>query len=151
MIRKSTKIKKRTIVRKKKIRKIKRIKLPPIKKLRKELIKVHSIYIRTRDKHKCYTCGLQMTRKESQNGHYISRSKLMFDDVNCHCQCFRCNVRLKGNYTEYALRLTRDYGLNVLEILKAKSLEIKPYNRNWYNEMLLHYKKKLFKMGVELW
>ena len=92
--------------------------------LKKRADKVFSMFIRERDGHKCYTCSKQMTKTESQNGHYIPRNYLFYryDERNCHCQCVGCNVFKKGNLTVYALHLISDYGVDFLRELDANRL-----------------------------
>jgi hypothetical protein len=92
-------------------------------KLKKELDDIFSKFIRERDKHICYTCGIQMEPSDSQCGHFRSRTHLItrFDEVNCHAQCENCNEYLKGNLKVYAYRLDRDYGKGTAELLTLKS------------------------------
>lgn len=45
----------------------------------------------------CVTCKLWFYWKDIQNGHYKKRSwyKYRFNLMNCHPQCYRCNVALE--------------------------------------------------------
>ncbi len=100
--------------------------------LRKELDKLFSEFVRRRDEGKCYTCGLQKPWKEMQNGHFVPRQYLAtrYDEVNCHCQCYACNMLYNGQPSSYAARLERDYGKGTVEMLegmrKATSIDF-PY------------------------
>lgn len=113
-----------------------------------ELDRVFSIYIRMRDDGKCYTCGNEKWWKYQQNGHYISRGYLStrFDEENCHCQCAACNIFKKGNYTQYALNLTRQYGNGILERLDQKKNQIVKFDSIWYKKMIRKYNNKIDNM-----
>lgn len=97
------------------------------KKLIDKLDDIFSIYIRKKDRNefglcKCYTCDKEAPWKEMQNGHYIPRSHkaTRWLEKNCKVQCVGCNIFKKGNYTEYALRLTRELGAEILEELERE-------------------------------
>lgn len=115
---------------------------------KKELDRVFSVYIRMRDDGVCFTCGNEKWWKYQQNGHYVSRSYLStrFDEENCHCQCVACNMFKKGNYVEYALRLTRVYGRGILERLDKKKDKIVKYDIIWYKKMIKKYQSKIDNM-----
>lgn len=87
---------------------------------------------------KCFTCGVKKPWKEMQNGHYIPRNYLStrFEDANCRPQCFSCNVCKSGNYDEYAYRLVKENGENILQYLNSrKNMAIK-YKIYDYQEMI---------------
>jgi len=72
-----------------------------ISKLKKELDKWFSLYIRLRDANEygytqCFTCGKVGHYKTGgmQNGHFQSRKHLStrFDEDNCQVQCIKCNM-----------------------------------------------------------
>ena len=94
--------------------------------LRKIADKVFSEYIRRRDKGKCYTCGKQDEIKKMQCGHFIPRQFLAvrYDEVNCHCQCYACNMLYNGQPGAFAVRLERDYGKGTVEMLEKTRKEI---------------------------
>lgn len=88
--------------------------------LKKILDKLFSEYIRRRDKGQCYTCKKQDEVKRMQCGHFIPRQYLAtrYDEVNCHCQCYACNMLYNGQPGAFALRLDRDYGKGTVEMLE---------------------------------
>ena len=108
-----------------------------ISKLKKKADTLYSEYIRKRDTNEigfitCFTCDRILEYKEAQNMHYIPRRHLAtrWLDLNCHAGCYRCNVILKGNYDEYALRLIKKYGdtidiLSYLSKLKNTTVQMK--------------------------
>lgn len=109
-----------------------------------ELDRVFSIYIRIRDDGVCFTCNNEKHWRNQQNGHYVSRSylSLRFDEQNCNCQCAGCNIFKKGNMDEYAIRLTRKYGKQILDKLNKKKYKIVKYDIPWYIRMIKKYEKK---------
>jgi hypothetical protein len=76
-----------------------------------------------------------------QAGHYVSRvySNLLFNEQNVNCQCYRCNIILKGNHDEYAMALQSLYGNSILiELHKLKHLE-KRWTIGELEELIAHY------------
>jgi len=124
---------------------MKKKKLKSISKLKTEADNVFSKWIRERDNHKCYTCGVEMEWQKSQCGHFIQRDvmKLRYDEVNCKCQCYLCNVVKKGNYIIYTINMIRDYGKKLvdkyLEIYKNRHSDIKKYSRDFYENIIEKY------------
>lgn len=114
---------------KSKIKKIKKPKALTKSKVKKKLDYVFSVWIRTRDRGSCFTCGKVGAIKEMQNGHYISRSHMntRYDEKNCNTQCVGCNIFKKGNMDEYALKLIQVYGNGILEELNKKKQIIKQF------------------------
>jgi len=114
--------------------------------LRKIADKVFSEYIRRRDKGKCYTCPKQGDWKRMQCGHFIPRQYLpvRYDEVNCHCQCYACNMLYNGQPGAFASRLERDYGRGTVEMLEKARKEVVP---NFpYEYWLEVYQEKLKKL-----
>jgi hypothetical protein len=98
-----------------------------ITKLKKDLDRIFSIYIRQRDTNAaglvvCYTCKREMEFNKSQNGHFVPRQYLAtrWDEVNCHAQCYACNMLYNGQPSAYAARLKKDYGPDMVELLESK-------------------------------
>jgi hypothetical protein len=75
----------------------------------------------------CYTCPAKKRWQEMQNGHYNSRIYIntRYYEPNLRPQCYRCNVLLKGNYTEFSIRLERETPgiLKVLDDWKHRKSE----------------------------
>ncbi len=113
-------------------------------KLKKELDRIFSIFIRKRDGGACYTCPQKKTWKEMQNGHFVPRQYLAtrYDEMNCHSQCYACNMLYNGQPSAYAKRLEKEYGQGTVELLESKRKTIVkdfPYEY-WiqiYNEKIL--------------
>lgn len=51
----------------------------------------------------------------------------MFDERGCHAQCYVCNVRLKGNWTNYYRFMQNEYGDDVIEQLMEQDKTEKKY------------------------
>lgn len=115
------------------------------KKLKTDLDKIFSLYIRKRDKGICFTCGLKKPIEEMQNGHFFSRGYLAtrFDEENCHCQCVGCNVFRNGNYPKYSIRLVENYGQGILKELERRTKQFVKYSSADYEALIQEYKTKL--------
>ena len=117
-----------------------------IKKLRDKADNVFSHFIRERDSNICFTCKKQLDPKESQCGHFMSRSHLntRFSEENCHCQCVACNVFKHGNYPVYALELMKKFnGGWIIEKLNFESQIIKKMYASDYQAIIDKYSKLL--------
>ena len=120
-------------------------KTKPISKLKKELDAVFSKWIRQRDEGQCYTCPKKDDPKYMQCGHFVPRQYLSvrYDEVNCHCQCYACNMLYNGQPSAYAQRLEKEYGSGTVEMLERKRNKITKLEPSWYMEMLEEYKERL--------
>lgn len=120
-------------------------KYKPVAKLKKELWKQFSMFIRQRDKGKCFTCGIVKPWRMQDAGHYIPKSvggaNLYFNEKNVHTQCTACNRFRHGNLHTYALRLQDKYGKNILQWLEAYRKDTTPYNAAELTLLIKHYKK----------
>lgn len=113
--------------------------------LKKRMDAVFSRFIRQRDKHTCYTCGLRMEANRSQNGHFIPRQylSLRYSEVNCHCQCYACNMLYNGQPSAYALHLILDYGEDIIEKLERERRKITKLTPEYYETEIDRYSKLL--------
>ena len=109
-----------------------------LSQLKTKADQVFSKKIRSRDKHRCFTCGKQMEENESQNGHYKSRVHLStrYSEKNCHCQCVSCNIFKGGNLTVYAIRLEAKYGGGILQELEAEARKTVKNARALYESII---------------
>jgi len=125
------------------------------KSLRKKAAqKAFNAYIRFRDSGlACISCG-NMPNSSSyiggsgiHAGHFKScgaHSELRFNELNCHVQCFRCNVHLSGNIKGYRPALINKIGLDKVEWLEGEH-EPKKYTCKELKEIELKYKKLIKK------
>ncbi|MDD5068991.1 MAG: recombination protein NinG [Candidatus Pacebacteria bacterium] len=119
--------------------------------LKKELWKIFSIYIRTKDavgdENVCFTCGVRKPWKMLHAGHYIRASAGLatyFLEKNVHPQCYACNIWRDGNSDEYALALQRKYGEDILnELNREKQKIVKDFP---FQSKISHYQELLEKM-----
>jgi hypothetical protein len=114
-------------------------------KLKKELDRVFSIFIRQRDKGKCYTCNVKKDPKQMQCGHFFTRARMAtrWNETNCHCQCVGCNIFKSGNIAEYAVRLEKEYGQGIIQKLRKESLKMRQYKTGELEKLIKHYKSKI--------
>jgi len=118
-----------------------------ISKLKKELDKWFSLYIRLRDSEngliQCFTCGTVKNYKSGmQNGHFQSRSHLAtrFCEINCQPQCVGCNMFKQGEQYKFALALDAKYGEGTAEELQYKARQTIKLSRIDYEEKISYYK-----------
>jgi len=118
-----------------------------LSKYKKEFDAVFSKFIRRRDNHTCYTCGIVMEPTKSQNGHFVPRQylSLRWDERNCHAQCYACNVLYNGQPSVYAIKLTEQYGPDILREFEAKRKELTKLREDFYIENIGKYKALLEK------
>lgn len=117
------------------------------KQLITDLDKVFSEYIRLRDSVEgyitCITCGDRYYWLDSDNCHYISRSKLgtRYSEINCNAGCRYCNRYLNGNLDKYKQWLIDKYGEHIIDLLKMESY--KTITTVEIHDMLNNYQDKL--------
>lgn len=124
---------------------------PKLSLLKRKLDAIFSKYIRARDGHTCYTCDIRLDPTRSQNGHFVPRQylSLRWDEINCHCQCYACNVLYNGQPSAYATRLKADYGEGILEVLENARKKVTKLTPEWYEEQLKIFSEKLAELEAE--
>jgi hypothetical protein len=119
-----------------------------ISKLKKELDKWFSLYIRLREANEygmvqCFTCGIVRGYKDGmQNGHFQSRKHMAtrFDTENCQVQCLKCNIFDSGQQYLFSLRLDEKYGEGRAEELEHLARTTFKISRAEYEEQISYYK-----------
>lgn len=109
--------------------------------------RVFSAYIRLKNadkdgRCKCVTCGKVLYWREIQNGHYRSRgcNKYRFSEINCHPQCYGCNVGKSGNYRNYHIYMVNRYGEELEERIWNDKESVK-YKQGWYEDHIREWWK----------
>jgi len=122
------------------------------KRLKSDLDKVFSLFIRTRDGGMCITCGIVKPIKEMQCGHFFSRAYLntRWNEQNNHCQCSSCNVFRHGNMGVYAVKMVEKYGESGLNALYAQSRISIKLSRADLEEKIAHYRTTLEELKIPL-
>ena len=128
-----------------------------ISKLKKELDKWFSLYIRLREATdegmvQCFTCGKVAHYKVGmQCGHFQSRSNLKtrFDEKNCQVQCVGCNMFKQGEQYRFALQLDGKYGEGTAEKLMYLSHQGIRFIRGDYEEKIGYYKSAVENLKKE--
>ena len=127
-------------------------KIKPIGKLKKDVWKVFSEYIRLRDCLKtrgtpdfgnCVTCSRLVRRTEADAGHFIGRSHgaTLFDERNVHLQCKRCNIT--GEVLKYRRAIIELYGEGVDVELEDKATETKKFSRQELEGLKAEFSRKI--------
>ena len=134
-----------------------------ISKLKKELDKWFSLFIRLRDATdeglcQCFTCGKVGHYKSGgmQNGHFQSRrfmSTRYSEDGNCEVQCVACNMFRGGEQYKFSLNLDSKYGEGTAEELETLARTIVKFTRADYEDSIRYYKSAVEKIkkdkGIE--
>ena len=132
-----------------------------ISKLKKELDKWFSLYIRLRDATdeglvQCFTCGKVSHYKSGmQNGHFQSRKHLAtrWDEENCQVQCVGCNMFKAGEQYKFSIALDGKYGEGKAEELELLARTIMKVSRIDYEDKISYYKDLVDKLkkdkGIE--
>ena len=133
-----------------------------VSKLKKELDKWFSLYIRLREATdeglvQCFTCGNVNNYKVGmQNGHFMSRQFMAtrYDEQNCQVQCVGCNMFKFGEQFKFSLALDYKYGKGTAEELLHKSRQINKMSSKDFEEKISYYKliveKLLKEKGLSL-
>ena len=118
-----------------------------ISKLKKELDKWFSLFIRLRDATdeglvQCFTSGRVYHYKNIHAGHFISRKCLStrWCEINVQPQSAADNLFGQGEQYKFGLQLDAKYGLGTAEELQIKSKQTLKLTRIDYEEKISYYK-----------
>ena len=129
-----------------------------VSKLKKELDKWFSLYIRLRDATdeglvQCFTCGKVAHYKTGsmQNGHFQSRRFMStrFDEENCQIQCVKCNMFEQGQQYQFGLQLDAKYGEGTADELIFLAHKTVKFTRSDYDDKLSYYKSAVQNLKKE--
>lgn len=116
------------------------------KRLVKEADRVFSLHIRNRGEtygyNHCYTCGCYLPVGELQCGHFRPRRYMAtrWHPVNCWPQCNECNVEKGGNLEKYELKLSNQFGQDVVDALYDLSTSLTGVTDEELKEIIKKYK-----------
>lgn len=120
--------------------------LKSVSKLKKELDKYFSLYIRLRNATKgvaqCFTCGKVGHYKKLQCGHFQSRKhhSTRWNEQNCQVQCVKCNMFGQGEQWKFGLQLERKYGEGTSRELEEIARTTVKFMRIEIEENIIYYK-----------
>jgi hypothetical protein len=125
-----------------------------ISKLKKELDKWFSLYIRLREATNegaviCATCNKVSHYKSGmQNGHFQSRRFMAtrYDEQNCAVQCIGCNCFKQGEQFRFSIYIDSKYGEGTAEYLEGLARTTVKISRIDYEEKISYYKKAVDKL-----
>ena len=127
-----------------------------ISKLKKELDKIFSIFIRLRwatneGLCQCVTCGKVSHYKKMQCGHFQSRRHhaTRWNEQNCAAQCISCNCFQQGQQYRFSLYLDGKYGEGTAQELEYLAKQITKISRYDYEENISYYKDLVKKLKTE--
>lgn len=127
-----------------------------ISKLKKELDKWFSLFIRLRDATneglcQCFTCGKVAHYKDGmQCGHFMSRRHMAtrFHELN-QIQCIKCNMFEQGMQYAFGINLDSKYGEGTAEELQFLARTTIKLSRVDYEEKISYYKNLVDKLKKE--
>tara|TARA_R110002051_G_scaffold133403_1_gene206775 strand:- start:614 stop:1018 length:405 start_codon:yes stop_codon:yes gene_type:complete len=129
------------------------MKQKPLPKLKKELDKWFSLYIRLKNTLPggltvCWTCSAVKHYKEMHAGHFQSRRHLStrWDELNVQVQCPRCNLFNQGEQYTFGRLLDARLGKGTSDKLYKLSRFQKKFMRCDYIELIELYKCKVKKL-----
>ena len=121
-----------------------------LSKLKKELHKWFSLYIRLRNASvdgitKCFTCDKIAHYKKMHAGHFMSRKHhaTRWNEENVQVQCPKCNLFGQGEQYTFGKLLDIRVGDGTSEELQELSRTTVKYMRHEYDEMIKFYKEKV--------
>ena len=128
-----------------------------MKKSKKQRLKLKawnlfSKWIRLRDANKdgyvnCVTCSklAHWHGDGMQAGHFIAGRtlSLLFDERNCHTQCYGCNVGRNGSYVEYFIYMENRYGRKVIDELRKLKYQSRKYGIGDYEMLIADLERKI--------
>ena len=125
-----------------------------LSKVKKEAWTVFSLYIRTRDALRttgtkdealCITCERRYPIKQLQAGHWLParHNSVLFNERNCHGQCYGCNVPMKSNPIKYWHFMEKTYGTDVMAILEELDSQTKQFKVFELEALKEEFKQKL--------
>ena len=128
-----------------------------ISKLKKELDKWFSLFIRLRDATdeglcQCITCGkVSHYKKGIQNGHFQSRRFMStrYNEENCFSQCVACNMFRNGEQYKFSLALDAKYGKGTAQELESLAKLTIKFTRVDYEDNIRYYKSAVEKLKKE--
>jgi len=139
----------KAIERKKKAEtKVLKEKLKTLTQYESEAKKEFQRFIRKRDENlPCISCGTFQTNLWD-GGHFKKAelySGVIFDEMNCHRQCRKCNRFLGGNELNYREGLVKRYGIDYVLEIEERALRLKKhkYSREDLIALKNLYKEKI--------
>jgi hypothetical protein len=93
----------------------------------------------------CITCGKVDEWRALQAGHFVPGRKpsILFDERNCHAQCYACNCHKDGNLIEYYPVMLERYGKKTVEELRCLSKKERRFTLDELKELHASYKAKI--------
>lgn len=119
-------------------------------KIKKELDRVFSLYIRQRNANSigtvmCFTCGTKGHWKSMDCGHFQSRkhTNTRWNEQNCQVQCKSCNIFKNGEQYKFGVYLDQYYGKGTAEDLHRQAMRPKKMLHWEMEQLTVEYKIKI--------
>lgn len=119
-------------------------------KIKKELDRVFSLYIRQRSASStgtvmCFTCGTKGHWKSMDCGHFQSRkhTNTRWNEQNCQVQCKSCNIFKSGEQYKFGIYLDQYYGPGTAEHLHRLAMRSKKILKWEMEQLIAEYNIKI--------
>jgi len=125
-----------------------------IPKLKREVWKWFSQYIRLRDCLKttntlhhglCYTCTKDYPLTKLQAGHFLAgrSGSVLFEEEQVHAQCMVCNVWNHGDFPTYQEKMRQEYGTEKVEAMIRRRHDTRQWQREELEALKVKYQHKV--------
>lgn len=123
----------------------KKVKKVEKKAAKARALKAFSLYIRTRDRWTCITCGKVGDKYTMDAGHLIGRywAGTLFDELNVSCQCKSCNILHGNDYEIYRKKFISLWGIDEYERMYERSRWLVKRTADDYLHLEAFFKEKL--------
>lgn len=132
----------------------------PLIKVKKDLGKIFSMFIRMRDclettgtldEGLCCTCKKRYPLKKLQAGHFIPgrMDSILFEPTCVHAQCYRCNMRRQGEWVRYYRFMQKKYGDAQIARLMKLSEQVRVIDEKWIASTAIYYLAKIDELKEE--
>lgn len=99
----------------------------------------------------CVTCEKVQHYSQMHNGHYALRENksTRFDVVNCHPQCYECNMANKGYAKRHKEYIINRYGLGCFEELQRRARQSYKFSHSELRELIKGWNQEIKQLKKE--
>ena len=98
----------------------------------------------------CCTCKRDYPIGKLQAGHFVPgrMDSILFEPTCVHSQCYRCNIKLGGNWVRYYRFMQKKYGQAQIDRLMELSEQPRLITPEWIETTVAYYLEKIEEMEV---
>ncbi len=97
---------------------------------------------------RCCTCNRSYSFDKLQAGHFVPgrMDSILFEPTCVHSQCYRCNIKLGGNWVKYHRYMQNKYGQMEIDRLMGLSEKKCKITSEWIETTTAYYLEKIEEM-----